>query len=182
MITFLISFKTASLLTMSSDLKMSAKKRNYLDFPVGFLEGSGLSSTSRLYRKFISICFFLPITFFLVYLVVRKFWDEKRDILLIAEVFESLTTCAHVLLKLTKQLNLNLSFPVVVQKVRDVRPREFNQRSNKRSGGMFLGLQYVWCGVWRHSSEENDNMYQNHQNCGFWRCGNCHSLLSHHDF
>ncbi|XP_068907035.1 odorant receptor 43a-like [Tenebrio molitor] len=82
---------------MSSDLKMSAKKRNYLDFPVGFLEGSGLSSTSRLYRKFISICIFLPITFFLVYLVVRKFWDEKRDILLIAEVFESLTTCAHLL-------------------------------------------------------------------------------------
>ncbi|XP_063904937.1 odorant receptor 98a-like [Zophobas morio] len=76
---------------------MSAKSKNYLSFPIGFIEGSGLSSTSKLYRKILSLGVFLPMTFVLLYLIIRKFREEKRDVLMIAEVFEAITTCAHLL-------------------------------------------------------------------------------------
>ena len=93
--TFLISFKTDSS-PLGIHITMSAKSKNYLSFPIGFIEGSGLSSTSKLYRKILSLGVFLPMTFVLLYLIIRKFREEKRDVLMIAEVFEAITTCAHV--------------------------------------------------------------------------------------
>lgn len=75
---------------------MSAKTQHYLNLPLRFLKGSGLSSSSHLSRKILSRCFFLPMTFALVYLVIRKFGEKNIDILLLAELFETLTTCAHV--------------------------------------------------------------------------------------
>ncbi|EFA02882.2 odorant receptor 130 [Tribolium castaneum] len=75
---------------------MSSK--NYLSFPTGFLLGTGLLPESKFSRKIVSIGVFTPMTLFLVYLIVKKARNgENKDVLLWAELFESLTTCAHIL-------------------------------------------------------------------------------------
>lgn len=82
----------------------------FLYFSVNFLKNTGLLPSSPIHTKLFSFIVVIPLSSVLMFLIIYSLTNLEKNIFIIIEAFESISTYTQVIIIIKKRIYLSFNF------------------------------------------------------------------------